>query len=159
MKNLAILTSAFLCLTFSAQLFAKKQGVTYRKNKGVIVWQPEAFAGFSSEKEFSRIVKKARRHKVLRADASGSWSMHFIAFLKQPPRSTKLNLVWYRQGKKREQVDFTEFTVNASSRTLQAQATLSQMSGFKKGDVLEGRITRLIGGKEKVYARCKLKLK
>ncbi len=136
-----------------------KRGPTYRRNRGHIVWQATAFASFSTEKEFSKIVKKARRNKVLKRNAKGKWIFHFIAFMRSTPKADKVNLVWYRLGKKREQVDFTEFTVPPNEATLQAQAKLIPAVGFKAGDRLEGRITRLIAGKEKVYARCRVTLK
>ena len=105
------------------------------------------------------MVRKARRSKTLKANAKGRWTLHFIAFLRKAPGAGKVNLVWYRLGKKREQVDFTEFTVSPEAVTLQSKATLSPTAGFKAGDRVEGRITRIIGGKEKVYARCRIKLK
>ncbi|MBW2733000.1 MAG: hypothetical protein JRH20_11460 [Deltaproteobacteria bacterium] len=138
---------------------AEKPGPTYRRHRSRIVWQPQAFESFSTEKEFSKIIAKARRSKVLKRDAKGLWPFHFIAFLKSKPRATKLTLVWYRLNKKREQVDFTEFTVPADGLTLQAQLMLKPLMGFKSGDRLEARVTRLVGGREKVYASCRITLK
>ena len=136
-----------------------KTGPTYRRNRGKVVWQQTAFGDFATEKSFGKAVAKARRNKVLKKNARGNWEIHFIAFMRKAPRATKVNLVWYRLGKKREQVDFTEFTVPATEPTLQASAKLLSAQGFKVGDRLEGRITRLIKGRETVYARCRLTLK
>ncbi|PID38441.1 MAG: hypothetical protein CSA65_04930 [Proteobacteria bacterium] len=160
-QTLTYLTTA---LVFGALLqprdaLAEKKGPTYRRNRGRIVWQAKAFATFGTEKEFGKLVRKARRNKALKKNAKGRWSLHFIAFLRSAPKASQVNLVWYRLGKKREQVDFTEFTVPPDGVTLQASATLSPTAGFKVGDRLEGRVTRLISGKEKVYARCRLTLK
>jgi hypothetical protein len=138
---------------------AGKAGPTYLRNRGRIVWQQQAFAGFSTEKEFGKLVTKARRNTVLTKDAKGNWPFHFIAFLKKAPKASKVNLVFYRLGKKREQVDFTEFAVPPKERTLQASATLKSLAGFKPNDRLEARVTRLVNGREIVYARCRLRLK
>jgi hypothetical protein len=163
-RALCTLAYAMAALFIGAMLqpreaLAEKRGPTYRRNRGRLVWQPTAFAAFSTEKEFTKLVGKARRNKVLKKNAKGRWQIHFIAFLRSAPKASKINLVWYRLGKKREQVDFTEFTVPPEGVTLQAKATLTPTVGFKAGDRLEGRVTRLIGGKEKVYARCRLTLK
>jgi len=138
---------------------ANKPGRTYRANRGRIVFQQTPFASFSTEKQFRKIVRKARRNKVLRRGKGGTWVFHFIAFMRRAPKATKVNLVWYRRGKKREQVDYTEFTVPPNEVTLQAKTTLSDAQGFKPGDRLEARVTRLVNGREKIYARCRLKLK
>lgn len=150
---------AFALLPFSSAWAGDKTGPTYRRNRGQIAWQQTAFGDFATEKEFSKAVAKARRNKALKRNARGNWEIHFIAFMRTAPKATKVNLVWYRLGKKREQVDFTEFTVPANEPTLQASAKLLSAQGFKVGDQLEGRVTRLIKGRETVYARCRLTLK
>lgn len=146
-------------LPLSSAWAGDKTGPTYRRNRGQIAWQQTAFGDFATEKEFGKAVAKARRNKVLARNARGNWEIHFIAFMRTAPKATKVNLVWYRLGKKREQVDFTEFTVPANEPTLQASAKLLSAQGFKVGDKLEGRVTRLIKGRETVYARCRLTLK
>lgn len=153
------LAGALVLAAWPQRVEAEKPGPTYRRYRSKIIWQSTAFDAFSTEKEFGKVVSKARRNKVLKRNAKGNWPFHFIAFLKSAPRATKLNLVWYRLGKKKEQVDFTEFTVPPDGITLQAQATLKTLMGFKKGDSLEARVTRLIGGREKVYASCRVVLK
>ena len=134
-------------------------GPTYRRNRGRIVFQEAAFTAFGTEKELTKLVNKARLNKTLRKAKSGNWELHFLAFMRKAPGAAKVNLVWYKLGKKREQVDFTEFTMPPTSVTLRAKARLMPAQGFKAGDRLEGRITRLVGGKEKVFAKCRLTLK
>lgn len=141
----------------AAQSKDDKKGPVYRRNRGVLIFSDKPFVTPDTTKAFGKMVRKARRAKVLKADASGKWTFHFIAFLKRAPRADKVNLVWYRLGKKREQVDFTEFVVTPDEVTLQAKAKLSSAI-FNRGDRLEARITRLIGRKEVVYARCRLQL-
>ena len=138
---------------------AKELGKTYRRNRGKIAFQAEPFGTFSTEAEFGAHVAKVRRNKTLPRDKKGNWTIHFIAFMSANPGATKVNLVWYKTGRKREQVDFTEFVVPADERTLQATSTVVPAVGFKPGDKVELRVTRIVRGKEKVYARCKLTLR
>jgi hypothetical protein len=135
------------------------KGPTYRQNRGQIVFAESKLATPDTEKDFAALVRKARRQTKLTLGADGQWSFHFIAFLREPPRADRVNLVWYRYtGRKSEQVDYLELVVPPTGVTLRAQAALSTAE-FKAGDQLEARITRLIDGKEKVYARCRLTLK
>ncbi|MFH1131699.1 MAG: hypothetical protein V1754_10210 [Pseudomonadota bacterium] len=133
---------------------------TSRRNRGVIVYQSKEFESFSTEKQFAKIISRARRQNTLQRDANGSWPFHFMAFMKTAPGSTNVNLVWYKLGKgKPEQIDFTEFTVSPNELTLRAQSVIRPEQGFTTGSQYEARITRLVDGKEVVYARCKVKLK
>ncbi len=141
----------------SALANTSDKGPTYRRNRGRIVFAAKALAEPATEKEFNQMVRLARRTKTLSLGEGRKWSFHFIAFLRRAPRANKVNLVWYKLGKKREQVDFVEFVVLPDGHTLRANATLSQAQ-FKVGDKLEARITRLIGGREKVYAKCRFTL-
>jgi hypothetical protein len=146
------------CSTSAAQT-PEDKGPTYRQNRGQIVFSESKLATPGTEQEFAALVRKARRQTTLALGADGQWTFNFIAFLREPPRADKVNLVWYRfAGRKSEQVDYLELVVPPSGVTLRAQAALSKAE-FNTGDRLEGRITRLIDGKEKVYARCKLTLK
>lgn len=147
-----------LSVATSAAQTPEDKGPTYRRNRGQIVFSETKLDPPASEKDFAALVRKARRKATLTA-AEGQWGFHFIAFLREPPRADKVNLVWYRfAGRKAEQVDYVEFVVPPTGVTLRAQTVLSKAQ-FNEGDRLEGRITRIIGGKEKVYARCKLTLK
>jgi hypothetical protein len=142
----------------SAQSKGEKKGPVYRQNRGAIVFASQPIQTPGDTKAFAKVVREARREKTLQADAKGNWTFHFIAFLKHAPRADKVNLVWYRSGKKREQVDYTEFVVSPDEVTLQAKATLNRAM-FNRGDKLEARVTRLIGRREVVYARCQLELR
>lgn len=147
-----------LCVATSAAQTPEEKGPTYRRNRGQIVFSETKLATPSTEKEFAAVVSKLRRKSTLVA-SEGQWSFNFIAFLREPPRADKVNLVWYRfAGRKAEQVDYVEFVVPPEGVTLRAFTPLSKAQ-FNPDDRLEARITRIIGGREKVYARCKLTLK
>jgi len=150
--------AASWCTTSAAQT-PEEKGPTYRQNRGQIVFSEAKLVTPGTEQEFAALVRKARRQTTLTLGADGQWSFNFIAFLREPPRADKVTLVWYRfAGRKSEQVDYVEFVVPATGVTLRAQAALSKAE-FNTGDRLEARVTRIIDGKEKVYARCKLTLK
>lgn len=150
---------ATLCAATSAGQGPEDKRPTYRRNRGHIVFSEAQISTPATEKEFNALVRKARKQRTLALGKDGRWSFHFIAFLREAPRADKVNLVWYRfAGRKAEQVDYVEFVVPPTGVTLRAQTTLSKAQ-FKPGDRLEARITRIVGRREKVYARCKLTLK
>ncbi|MCA9667593.1 MAG: hypothetical protein KC503_18460 [Myxococcales bacterium] len=142
-----------------ASASADNKSPTYRRNRGRVVIKGTPFAEFSSEKQFAKIVSKARRNTSLTRDARGRWKVHFIAFLRSAPGASKVNVVWYNLKPKREQVDYTEFTMGADQVTLKSKLTLSPTAGFKAGQHLEMRVTRIIGGRERVYAKTRVTLK
>ncbi|MCC6748768.1 MAG: hypothetical protein IT371_14000 [Deltaproteobacteria bacterium] len=133
-------------------------GPTYRRHRGQIVFQGEEFPAVDDEKSLAELVKKAKRNKALEKDKDGNWRFNFIAFLSSAPGANKVNLVWFSLGKKTEQIDYTEFSVPPSEVILRAKSVLIGAQGFASGGKYEARITRVIGGKEKVYARCRLSL-
>ena len=133
---------------------------TWRRFRGQIVFQNTPFAAFDSSKEFSAMVSKARRNKNLARDDKGTWNFHFLAFMRTAPGADKVNLVWYkRTGRRFEQTDYTEFVVRPNEVTLKAKSMLTEALGYQAGDTYEVRLTRLIGGKEKVFAKCRLTLR
>jgi hypothetical protein len=133
---------------------------TWRRFRGQIVFQSTPFADFDTSKAFTAMVAKARRNKSLARDSKGTWNLHFIAFMRSAPGADKVNLVWYkRKGRKFEQTDYTEFVVPPNEVTLKAKLRLTEALGYQPGDTYELRLTRLLGGKEKVYAKCRITLK
>ena len=134
-------------------------GKTYRRFRGQIVYQAKPFASFDSEATFMDLVRKASKQKQLTRSAKGNWTLHFLAFLRSAPKHKRVNLVWYRLGKRRpEQVDFTAFTMSPRERTLRGQVTVTADQGFAPNQTYELRLTRLVRGREKVYARCRITL-
>ncbi|MCB9557287.1 MAG: hypothetical protein H6707_14360 [Deltaproteobacteria bacterium] len=137
---------------------ARAKGTTWSKFKGKVVVSSQPFVDATTEQAFTKTIARAARTRTVESK-DGRWNFHFIAFLKSAPGSSKLNLVWYRLGKKRpEQVDYTEFVVPPAGKTLQAQAEISAAQGFRRGDRVEVRLTRVIAGREKIYASARLAL-
>jgi len=154
-RTLFFATTAIIGLV-AVQSHAAKDPV-YKKNRGKVIFQADPFPAFDSAEAYAEAVSKAARNKRLERKDDGSWTFNFVAFLKHAPKAAKVNLVFYRLREKKP-VDFIEYVVQPSQVTLQSRANLNPDSGFKVGDKLDVRITRLIGRREVVYASCKLVL-
>ena len=77
-----------------------------------------------------------------------------MVFLNARAGADKINIVYYDLSKKHEQVDFTEVGVKPDQKIVQLNGqAVSKEMGFVKGHKYDVRATRLIGGKEKVYAK------
>jgi hypothetical protein len=83
-----------------------------------------------------------------------------MVFLKEPAGADKINIVYYDVTKKREQVNFSEVDVKPDQKMVQLNGiSISHDLGFVKGHKYDVLATRLIGGKEKVFAKTQLTLK
>ena len=91
----------------------------------------------------------------------GSWTLNMMIFLGAGTGGNKINVVYYDVSKHPpDQVNFTEVSVKPDQKIVQlnGQAISSDM-GFVKGHKYEVRATRVVGGKEKVYAKTTITLK
>ena len=84
-----------------------------------------------------------------------------MVFLKEDPKDDKINIVYYDvSAKPREQVNFSEIAVKPDQKIVQVNGvSISKDLGFVKGHKYDVLATRLVGGKEKVYAKATLTLK
>jgi hypothetical protein len=126
---------------------------------GQIVLLKEALPpNFASDKDLASQLKKAR---VMSPDKEGeSWQLRFVAFFKKPVDSDKVKVVFYSlAGKKPEYV--TDYDVNLTSgqKSLQTELKLTESDGLKSGKKYSLRVTRLINGKEEIYAQTTVTLK
>jgi len=81
-------------------------------------------------------------------------------FLKEPAGANKINIVYYDLSHKHEQVNFSEIDVKPDQKMVELNGiALSSDLGFVKGHKYDVLATRLIGGKEKVYAKATMTLK
>jgi hypothetical protein len=125
---------------------------------GKIVVSDVEFGSFGSEKEMGAAMKKQAKTTF---KGGGSWTLNFMVFLGAGTGGSKINLVYYDVSKHPpDQVNFTEVGVKPDQKIVQlnGQAISSDM-GFVKGHKYEVRATRVIGGKEKVYAKTTITLK
>ncbi|MBC8133924.1 MAG: hypothetical protein H7X95_13145 [Deltaproteobacteria bacterium] len=128
--------------------------------KGKIVISDAEFGtGYASDAQMVSAVRKQAK-TVIKGDG-GAWTMNLMVFLKEPAGTTSINIVYYDVSvKPRDQVNFSEVTVQASQRIVQVNGVaISKDLGFVKGHKYEVLATRLIGGKEKVYAKGVVTLK
>ena len=87
--------------------------------------------------------------------------MNLMVFMKEPPDATTINIVYYDiSARPREQVNFSEVAVQPAQKIVQLNGVaISKDLGFVKGHKYEVLATRMIGGKEKVYAKGLVTLK
>jgi hypothetical protein len=123
----------------------------------IFVSDTEFGSGYSSDDEMIAAIKKQSQTAI---KGEGSWTFHLTVFLKEPAGANKINIVYYDVTKKREQVNFSEVDVQPAQKMVQLNGiTVATDLGFVKGHKYEVLATRLIGGKEKVYAKTQLTLK
>jgi len=109
--------------------------------------------------EFAKALKKAASRKELQKEGD-VWNFHFVATFRQPPGADTVNLVFYDVTKgKPEYVNVFEIAVAPDQPSLLSKVVLSPVHGFASGKKYKVLVTRLIGGKEKVYAKAIVKLK
>jgi hypothetical protein len=126
----------------------------------VIVSDTEFGTGYGSDAELLKAVRKQGRSSIKSA-GNNAWTLNLMVFLKEAPGATSLNIVYYDVSvKPRDQVNFSEVQVQSTQRIVQVNGVaISKDLGFVKGHKYDVLATRLIGGKEKVYARGTVTLK
>jgi hypothetical protein len=125
---------------------------------GRIVVSDAEFGSFGSEKEMNTALKKQGKTTFA---GGGSWTLNMMIFLGAGTGGSKINVVYYDVSKHPpDQVNFSEISVKPDQKIVQlnGQAISSDM-GFVKGHKYEVRATRVVGGKEKVYAKTTITLK
>lgn len=128
--------------------------------KGKIIVSDTAFGGgYATDAQMVSAVRKQGK-SAIKGDA-GAWTMNLMVFLNEPAGATSINIVYYDiTVKPRDQVNFSEVTVQASQRIVQVNGVaVSKDLGFVKGHKYQVLATRLIGRKEKVYAKGVVTLK
>ena len=125
---------------------------------GRIVVSEAPFGSFGSEKEMNAALKKQGKTAFKGGDA---WTLNLMVFLNAAAGANKINIVYYDVSKHPpDQVNFTEVGVKPDQKIIQLNdQAISKDMGFVKGHKYEIRATRLVGGKEKVYAKTAITLK
>jgi hypothetical protein len=129
---------------------------------------------------FQSDLKSEAKASLTQNEESESWKVHFIAHLKKSPGSPDVNIVFYEIGQAakqagkeaekappkpvakadaREPVQAYPIKTKQTATMLISEVTLKKEEGFKPGVKYQVLITRLINGKEEVYARTSLELK
>jgi hypothetical protein len=145
-----------LAALIAATLVALTPGAAHAQ-KGRIIASEVEFGSYASDKEMAQAIKK-QATTTFKGD--GTWSVNFMVFLNAAPGAKQINIVYYDVSKKREQISFSEVGVQPDQKIVLLNGqTLSKEMGFVKGHRYDVLATRLIGGKEKVYAKTTITLK
>jgi len=125
----------------------------------VAVSDAEFGTGFGSDAEMAKAVKKQSKATI--KGEGGTWTLNLMVFLKEAPGATSINIVYYDVSvKPRDQVNFSEVKVQTTQKIVQVNGvSISKDLGFVKGHKYDVLATRIIGGKEKVYAKGTVTLK
>ena len=131
----------------------------WRANKGrIFVSDTEFGQGYASDGAMISAMKKQSRSAI---KGDGAWTLNFMVFLKEAPGATTVNIVYYDiTARPREQVNYSEVGVKPDQKIIQLNGVaVSKDLGFIKGHKYDVLATRIIGGKEKIYAKTTLTLK
>jgi hypothetical protein len=130
----------------------------WRANKGrIFVSDTEFGQGYTSDGAMVSAMKKQSKTAI---KGGGNWTLNFMVFLKEAPGASSVNIVYYDVSGKRDQVNYSEVSVKPDQKIIQLNGVaISKDLGFVKGHKYEVLATRLIGGKEKVYAKANFTLK
>ena len=154
MRHLSILSTVIAALALAA--LAPREARAQQKGK--IYVSDVEYGTPGSEKELAGALK--RQSKTTIKGDGGNWQLNFMVFLNAAPGANAINIVYYDVTKKKEQVSFTEVGVKPDQKIIQLNGqAISKEMGFVKGHRYDVLATRLIGGKEKVYARTTITLK
>lgn len=111
----------------------------------------------TSSANFEKDAKAAARGTLKKS--GDSWRLFFVAFLRKAPGAEELNVVLYEPGSKaKEPVSNYPIRTKATAKIVVAEVEVRPEDGAKAGQKYDVRITRLIGGREEVYARTTLEL-
>ena len=124
----------------------------------IFVSDAEFGTGYGSDAALVSAVKKQSKSVI---KGEGAWNLNLMVFLKEPAGADKINIVYYDvSAKPREQVNYSEVDVKPDQKMVQINGVaISKDLGFVKGHKYDVLATRLIGGKEKVYAKTTITLK
>jgi hypothetical protein len=123
----------------------------------IFVSATEFGSGYDTDAAMIAAIKK-QSATVISGD--NAWTINLAVFLKEAAGANKINIVYYDLSHKREQVNFSEVDVKPDQKMVQLNGiALSSDLGFVKGHKYDILATRLIGGKEKVYAKATITLK
>jgi hypothetical protein len=108
---------------------------------------------------FEKDLHKAQKTSLKRD--GGSWHMHAVAYLKKAAGAPEVNFVFYdvTTAGKREQVNAFPVGTQPTAKVLMTEMEVSTEQGFQPGHRYEVLVTRIVGGKEDVYARSTVELK
>ncbi len=155
---LALVAAAAVSLLANPAHAGPRPEVVYR---GKVVTSNQPLTPAGEEAQFLRYLKTNDRKTIPGAPGS-PWQLYFIAFFAKPIGADMCHVALYDVTERRKKPSFVEaFGQQVSQpkqRNLSSSVELSR-DRFKPGRTYELRITRLVKGKERVYARTRITLK
>lgn len=110
------------------------------------------------------VLKAEQRCTMVKDRSADEWELHLVANLSRVTGAEQVNIVFYEQGSGKPEVPGNEvnsFPIRTKKDTKTVIATLeiNPDGGFKVGGKYSIVITRLVNGREEVYAKTMLELK
>lgn len=145
-RTISAITFA-LCTAIAAPAFALPPGVYITDHE----MDPKS-------PSFEKELKKAQKATIKKEGAT--WKLYFVAYLKKPAGAPEVNIVFYDvTSKQKEAPNAFPVSTQPNAKILMSNVELSEEQNFQPGHKYEVRITRLVNGKEDVYAASKVELK
>lgn len=107
-------------------------------------------------------LKAAQRCSLTKQPEDDGWRINLVAHLNRPPGAEEVNIVFYDLVPKpgpREAVQAYPIRTKKDAKIMLATLEIKPEDGFKIGGKYSVLITRLLNGREDVYARTTLELK
>jgi len=162
-KTIAIVGAA-LALMLGATTASADIGKKVRKRLAgkVLITQKALPLGLDDNdatvKKYKALAVKSVTHKIV--DGIPTWSFHYTAFLKAPPKISSLAFDFYTTDKKPLYVADKRFTgVDPSLTILSGVLDISEDDNVNKNRTYTIKLTGKIRGREKVFATTKVELK
>ncbi|HNN94105.1 MAG TPA: hypothetical protein PKI03_17630 [Pseudomonadota bacterium] len=107
-------------------------------------------------------LKAAQRCSIVKQPEDDGWRINLVAHLNRPPGAEEVNIVFYDLVPKpgpREAVQAYPIRTKRDAKIMLATLEIKPEDGFKVGGKYSVLITRLLNGREDIYARTTLELK
>ncbi len=156
LRRRTVLAAAALVAVVSSPRVATADAWSGQKGK-IFVSDTEYVSGYASD---AAMIAGMRKQSKTAFKGAGIWNLNLMIFLKEPAGGDKVNVVYWDVTKKKEQIDYTEVAVKPDQKIVQLNGVgLSKERGFVKGHRYDIVVTRIIGRKEKIYAKTTISLK
>lgn len=112
----------------------------------------------TADANFERNAKKKQIQSVTKSGEQ--WTLYFLAYLKKAAGAHEVQLVFYDTANKgHEPTNNFPIETQPNAKILTSSVSFTGDQGFKPGHKYNVLVTRLVGGKEDVYARSTITLK
>lgn len=129
--------------------------------RGKVVTSNQPLAPAGEEAQFLAYLK-ANNRKTISGAPGSPWQVYFIAFFAKPIGAPMCHVALYDVSNKGHKPEFVEAVGQEVSqpdqRNLASSIELSR-DRFKAGHTYELRVTRVVKGKEQIYARTRITLR